>query len=359
MNVVINELNSFQINNISKRIPHFELSYEKISHKKVFPIDYSVYIAIPTGKKYCVWFSFDKSNDACYLIQLNKNKKIQKMGIAKIDFPFTLALGTMLYGTMYNNIFIIEDIFYYKGICLKNVNFNEKFSCIKKILQSLIPFNKNKIIFAIPCMWKIEKSFFNNNDAFFQSKIEHIKQNTNYVVHHIQFRKTTEISPYINVSINIFSPTQNKHSDGNLSEETIHENDPLYTLPKPVFINSFKPLYKQSAVFRVVADIQFDIYHLYAIDASNQFVYYNIACIPDLKTSVFMNSLFRNIRENNNIDYIEESDDEFDFENVSNDKYVNLEKHFNMECIFHFKFKKWIPIRVASENNSIVNILLT
>jgi len=72
MSAIINELSSIQINTLSKRIPYFELSYEKISHKKVFPNDYSVYTAIPTGKKYCAWFSFDKSKDVCYLIQLIK-----------------------------------------------------------------------------------------------------------------------------------------------------------------------------------------------------------------------------------------------------------------------------------------------
>ena len=361
MSVIISELSSIQINTLSKRIPYFELSYEKISHKKVFPIDYSVYIAIPTGKKYCAWFSFDKTKDVCYLIQLIKNKKIQKIGIANIEFPFTLSLGTMLYGTMYNTIFIIEDIFYYKGICLKNVNFNEKFSCIKKILQELTVFNKNQITFAIPCMWKIEKSFFNNDDSFFQSKVEYIKQNTNYCVHHIQFRKMTEISPYINININVFTSTsQNKNNNINELTSLNHDNPNQLPPPTPlesVFINTFKPLYKQYVVFCVVADIQFDIYHLYAINAFNKFVYYNVACVPDLKTSVYMNSLFRNIRENNNIDYIEESDDESDFENISNDKYVDLNKHINMECIFNFKFKKWIPVQVASKNASIVNIL--
>ena len=38
--------------------------------------------------------------------------------------------------------------------------------------------------------------------------------------------------------------------------------------------------------------------------------YFDIAYIPDYKTSVFMNSLFRNIKENINLDYLEESDDE-------------------------------------------------
>jgi hypothetical protein len=59
-----------------------------------------------------------------------------------------------------------------------------------------------------------------------------------------------------------------------------------------------------------------------------------------------MNGLFRNIRENKNLDYIEESDDEDDFENILPDKYVDLKKTLLLECVFHKKFKKWVPRKV-------------
>ena len=52
-----------------------------------------------------------------------------------------------------------------------------------------------------------------------------------------------------------------------------------------------------------------------------------------------MNDLFRNIRENQNLDYIEESDDEDDFENIAADKYVDLHKMIPMEFLFNGKFK--------------------
>ena len=64
-----------------------------------------------------------------------------------------------------------------------------------------------------------------------------------------------------------------------------------------------------------------------------------------------MNGLFRNIRENQNIDFIEESDDEDDFENTTEDKYVDLTKSYLIECVFNTKFKKWVPMRVIPTNN--------
>ena len=85
-------------------------------------------------------------------------------------------------------------------------------------------------------------------------------------------------------------------------------------------------------------------------------VYYNVAYIPNIKSSFFMNSLFRNIRENKNIDYIEESDDESDFQNINEDKYVSLDKMLNMECVFNTKFKRWVPLRVVDNYVKIVHI---
>ena len=85
-------------------------------------------------------------------------------------------------------------------------------------------------------------------------------------------------------------------------------------------------------------------------------VYYNVAYIPNYKSSVFLNGLFRKIRENKNLDYIEESDDEEEFQNIEEDRYVDLKKILFMECVFHFKFKKWIPIKVVDHRSRVVHI---
>jgi hypothetical protein len=74
-----------------------------------------------------------------------------------------------------------------------------------------------------------------------------------------------------------------------------------------------------------------------------------------------MNSLFRNIKENTNLDALEESDDEDDFENMNDDKYVNLDKCVHMECMFNKRTNKYIPVkvnekaRVISKNDLLKN----
>jgi hypothetical protein len=62
-----------------------------------------------------------------------------------------------------------------------------------------------------------------------------------------------------------------------------------------------------------------------------------------------MNTIFRNIKENHNLDLLEESDNEDEFENENVNKYVYLNKEFNMECVYNEKFKKWTPIKVVDD----------
>jgi hypothetical protein len=81
---------------------------------------------------------------------------------------------------------------------------------------------------------------------------------------------------------------------------------------------------------------------------------YATAYIPDYKTSVMMNGLFRNIKENDNLDRLEESDDEEEFQNCSEDKYVYLDRSFKMNCEFNPKFRKWCPVSLADKRDRIV-----
>jgi hypothetical protein len=74
-----------------------------------------------------------------------------------------------------------------------------------------------------------------------------------------------------------------------------------------------------------------------------------IAHIPNYKTSVMMNSIFRNIKENRNLDALEESDDEEEFVDAdkNKNKFVDLSKCVRMTCMFNHRFKRWQPCACA------------
>ena len=97
-------------------------------------------------------------------------------------------------------------------------------------------------------------------------------------------------------------------------------------------------------VFNVRADIQNDIYYLDNGSTEDELVAY----IPNIAISVFMNSIFRKIKENDNLDLLEESEDEEEFENTSDERFVDLEKRVKMRCVFHKHFKRWVPLELIT-----------
>lgn len=353
------ELTAIQSQNLLKRFPSFELSYETISHKKVSQ-NYNITMAIPAGKKFFAWFTFYKNTDVCYICELNRDKKISRITKTNTIFQNSLSLGTIFYGTILENsdpedkkrFFILEDVFYYKGIFITSFLFSEKLGYIYEIMKNQIVqrfASDNGVVFSLPVMW------YNTQSADFEcaSTIpSHISSTIGYTVHHLQYRCLNIISPYLNVLMN----------------RKINTNVPVTVAATPktladpmLFIRTIrpdfsKPQYRLRTVFHVTADIQFDIYHLFACGKNKSLVYFNVAYVPNYKSSIFMNGLFRNIRENRNLDYIEESDDEEDFENIAEDKYVNVNKSLLMECIFNYKFKKWVPVKVVHPGSMIVHI---
>jgi len=205
--------------------------------------------------------------------------------------------------------------------------------------------------------------FFKNTE---QTSIE--LQHIPYPIHHIQYRSLMKLKPILNVSIarNGVLEFENQEpqivlSKNKLTTTTIKKHSPPIS-PHSYFNkngHSFvfnKPQYKKRTVFEVVADIQYDVYLLYAYNnvgkqgGCDKHVFVDIAFISNYQTSKMMNGIFRKIKENVNLDYIEESDDEDDFENAEPDKYVDLNKKVNMECQFNYKFKKWMPIRVVDSS---------
>jgi len=339
-----------QKKDILSNFPDIKLSYGNILHNKVCNAD--IMFAIPEGNKCFIWFTKYEDKSVCFIIELLKNKFIKNIKIVHnllnnilSKDKDVLSKGTIFYGTLFyinnNEFFTIEDIFFYKDINVKYKNWFEKYVLLKKIISTEI--TQTSIIFGLPIL--------SNSYDDLISKIKAIK----YKIHIIQFK-------YFNKS-NIFFYTRyqnhvtyQKVTDHNVKYESnknivdIHKSKDNYNKTK-----------KTKNVFNIVPDIQNDIYYLKCYNNNNNnnnnnLVFYDTAHIPDFKTSVFMNKLFRNIKENENLDKLEESDDENEFENINADKFVYLNKNYNMLCSFCNKFKKWVPIELANENLPVVNI---
>lgn len=334
------------------RFPRFELSYETISHTKVYNT-YNIGLAIPHGKKGYLWFTFDKYHDVCYLFEINREKKIVKGNQINLGFERSLSVGTVLYGTILTDdlgattSFIIEDIMHYKGIPMDTARQIDKLCIFNNLFSNIKEPTNDNIRIMLPFIW--QTTFTSNDTAYPDVLPVDARDSLPYNVHHIQYRSSTEKMPFINVFIARKSAGISLPTPPVIARPTI----PEYV---PIKMSFAKPQYKYPAIFHVTADIQYDIYHLFAFGKNNQRVYYNVAYIPNYATSVFMNGLFRKIRENQNLDFIEESDDEEDFQCLSEDKFVDTKKTILIECIFDRKFKKWTPIQVMDRRSKVVHI---
>ena len=131
-------------------------------------------------------------------------------------------------------------------------------------------------------------------------------------------------------------------------------NNKSASLSNRNIINSNKPQ-KNENVFLVRPDIENDIYHLYCLNDELKEIICGTAHIPDYNTSVMMNKLFRIIKENEYLDALEESDDEEEFENEELDKFVHLDKVYNMVCEYNHKFKRWFPVSLAEKTDRIIS----
>jgi hypothetical protein len=356
----LDQMNSLsQYTSLLNRFPKFELSYETVSHKKVSSNDDtrdSIAIAISLGRKYFIWYTYKlgSSEDICYLIGLDKDKQICSVEKRECKIPKDYCFGTVVYGTMFESgdevdaphIFIAEDIYYYCGTNLSNLCFGNRIGFLRDYVKSNIDAN-----ICLPLMWYVEsgKEYTCIIPSELASKI-------GYTPHHIQYREIRRVAPYVNIAI----PKRGAISTTVapvISSATVAQKITASSIMNPIPRFDFgKPAYRYPAVFNITADPQLDLYHLYAYGGSNVAVYCGLAGIQSFKTSIFMNKIFRHIRENANLDLAEESEDESDFENMDMNKYVNLDVVLPIECVFNAKHKKWIPVRLAKKEEKLIHI---
>jgi len=343
-----------------------KLAYEtNIANGKPIPKEYDLCLAIPFGKRAYLWHTFSpKKTNVAMILELNRENQIgnihflqMKPGRLSCDFELgTIVSGVLYEEEMQEKVFIVDDIHMYKGQMLSKKTFHLKSGFLLDFLRhtsdSSSPYEYR---IRFPVFWKPGSEI----------PISEIPYN----IRHIQYRASRDILPHYNVSL----------ARKPISTPILYTQTPTPTLEKQQKIYNWnwkfdysKSTYRKTAIFYVKADIMYDVYHLGSIypgsapstaihpnsdTDENKIVFCQHALILNYKTSIFMNGIFRNIRENANIDAIEESDDESDFENIQENKYVDLDKVVKMECSFHYKFKKWMPFLIIEDpSKSVVSI---
>ena len=284
-------------------------------------LDY--YILYPKGRRGYLWFTYYKKEMLCLLIFIN-SKKFDDISNEfykyEINYDNTLCYNNVLligtYFYKYNNnnksslqhYYVIDSVlnynYYNANIRANNNNcFNTKLNLCKKVVEAITnsTFNINLGI------------ILDNYDSIFK-----IIYKLNYDIYCVACYSNNKYLGNFILNIQL--------------SKTINKNETNYGYN-----------------FKVTATLTPDIYNLFILE-NNKEIFYEYALIDSYKTSVFMNDLFRKIKENKNLDLLEESDDEDEFENINLEKYVNLGKTYIIECFYNKKFKKWVPKNLAKNN---------
>ena len=284
------------------------------------------------------------NKNVCLVLELIDKKSINDIKVYNCVFNNELVYGkygTIFYGTLFHysqtSFFTIEDVFYCKGDDVSSNNWSSKFNILSNVFSNdikQIAYNKTFIVFGLPLM------------ARDTDELKTLLEDVQYKIYNIQFRsfnKTNNLDSILLSGIN--SVVKTTGADAPISgskQESVIQSTPTQTLTSLTPLTPPRPkTLPKDIVFKLKADIQNDIYHLYCME-NNKEIFYNIAYIPDYKTSVMMNKLFRNIKENENLDLLEESDDEEEFQNENIDRFVDMNKTLLMVCKFNHKFKNGI-----------------
>lgn len=292
-------LNPKSIRNLSKN-PH-------LISLKTCGANYYLFMTCINEINYCFFIDKKIKNGYSYprIIIVNYN-------FSKDIFKDTLVEGELIRDKDNDWLFLIFDIRCYKGVSQKDIGILNK---IKNIYSLFDDYNEE----SIPCKIQVKK-FFTYNE--FDDMYEYFIPSLPYRVNGLFFNTlNTGHRNYLH-----FFPRQNKFSNkvkSNTSNNTHKTNNISDTTSKNIkVINNDSNISKDdsSRVFVIKKTDQPDVYNLYCVK-DNCLIKYGRACVPTLKCSKFIRSIF-----------------------INSGKDVDVK----VKCEFNRKFGRWLPKEVSN-----------
>lgn len=396
--------NSVVVSNINekKRIvdifPKIELCNETLLHQKVHNAD--IYIATPYGTKYFMWLTTTDhlfcdhrpSTAVCIFIESSGNAMnhlhTQHIFYVPVSCPqgwWPNGHNRIFHGIMFKPIKMSSHYFALNHIYDTKTAHISGHKTFAQYLQTLnYIFNDATFVASIrnPLIQHhslhIGAPIMDRQFSQIISKIHDLPYNVQYIYFRYMNQSENEKVQFVKY----FKPNKNKISnDGynatattankvatsisqtkesrnhNAGEAGCTTNASTSTI-KINKNNNAKNL--THAVFLAYPLLRQDCYNLFAmgdinadINTKEKEVFIDMAFIPNYKTSLMMNNLFRNTKEIHNLDLLEESDDEEEFESSHNNN-VDTNVSKQILCEYSPKFKKWVPISLTQ--NAVVRI---
>lgn len=265
------------------------------------------YVVKPHARKCYLWFTYINKQYIALIKFINDND----LYLIDLKFDNTLSYNNVL---LYGYFFIKDNVRYF-------------------LIDSILNYNNyNDIInhyrHSLDITLKICNKFFSHINNNCDKNSDYL----NIFLPYITNNYSTLFDSIYNLGYNPYG----------ISIWNSHKNLGIYKLK-----NNYN---NYEAIFKIKADLNHDTYNLY-YNNNNKLEYYNRCIITNYKLSIYMNSLFRNIVENKNLDLLEESEDEEYFENIAEDKYIDIEKCLYFKCHYNKRFKKWVPVTIINDCN--------
>ena len=329
-------------------IPFLGAVYESRGKETCHNAD--VVMLIPKGRRCLLWFTTLGVQNVCYMIECmhvngNKHTLIKHSNAIIIQTSFASELsygnGTILRGTSFrhkgDNLCAIEDVYYYKGEKTQTMPLTQRLSILQQMFSTEInqfKYCKTQTVLATCIMLE---------GTVRPETLIDTAESLPYQVKFVQYRygKRGE-TPVVNVELDA------------IKSYAVSRNKNIY-VQRPNRSNRHLESIEE-LVFTVRPDLQDDVYHLYTYGEGNKEVFHGYAGIQSYEASVMMNKLFRKIKENDNLDALEESDDEEDFENVDEYKYVKMNTAYRMVCKYMPRINKWLPQKLAHRTQHVATL---
>lgn len=266
---------------------------------------HDAYAAMPKGSIQAAWFRVFRGAPTCYLLELDaQSGRAKRWAPVVASFDNTLSAGTLVTGVVVKHqerrFFAILDIQLYAGRRVEQLRRCERMTCVRAMLRRTAPFNYSPLFltFGLP------------PTAGSRKQASALAAKLPYDIGWLHGCRLNDTSP----------------------GTTIPYNAPRARLPT------------SKCVFLVTAMREQDVYTLATSDGNAT----RTACVQTLEDSARLNRLFRNVRETEDPDEQELSEDDDAFEDISPEKYLSGGA-LRMECVYAPRFKKWAPVSVSEE----------
>jgi hypothetical protein len=264
----------------------------------------------------------------------------------------TILFGTLCPGTINQPIFVAENVHFCAGQALSQRatfedNLSSKLYSLLKIMEAIkitapgycvypIEFMVPSI-FSLPTDLSLMQSKENSYSGYYYSEMSQLKK-TLGCTSETQNPEGSVLRNSAPILVGLNGDGGQRFPDTDTDRRSSTER------------SSIDP--STAKLFFVSANRESDIYSLYtSAGPGTSLTFHSLALIPTYNSSVYMNSIFRTIKENANLDLAEESDDEETFFNLELDKFVDIHKKKVMPFIYVPKFNKYAPYIETEQAN--------